>query len=171
MTHTHHINRATKLKTYIEHTPTAIKQRQALKLWRRTIELAIEALKPKQKDVAKLIDIQTAVCKAFEVSTTDFYSKSRKRQVVMARQAYCLLAFKAGFTYDAMAVHIGQEHSNALFSVRKALIWIETKDVGFMRGWLRIGNKPEPFKCKACKQITVEWANGVCEKCELNSFK
>jgi chromosomal replication initiation ATPase DnaA len=136
--HTHHIHRATQLKTYIEQTPTAIKQRQALKLWRRTIELAIEALKPKQPDASKLIKIQTAVCKAFEVQAEAFYSKSRKREIVMARQAYCLLAFKAGFTYDAMAAHLGQEHSNALASVRVAQGLIEIGDVGFLRGFERM---------------------------------
>jgi hypothetical protein len=167
MPHTHHIHRAARLKTYIERNPDKAKQRQALRLWQRCIELATEALKPQRPDITKLIDIQTAVCKAFEVEAAAFHSKSRKREVVMARQAYCLLAKKAGFTFDAMAGHIGQGHSNALASVKVAQGLIEIGDVGFLRGWLRIGNKPEPFKCKVCNQITLEWANGVCEKCDF----
>ncbi len=59
------------------------------------------------------------VCRACEVSEANLLSRSRRREVVIARQMICYELRRRGYTYSAIGEVVGRDHATAIYSEKK----------------------------------------------------
>ncbi len=90
------------------------------------------------------IDLNTILKKtasAFGVTVEAMRSKTRKRNVVFARHAYCYFSrTRTKETFSTIGSYIVRDHATALFSVRVAKNLIETKHKEFLPYFKQLEN-------------------------------
>lgn len=107
--------------------------------------------------------IEAIICDVLAISATTVRSKSRKREVVVARQ---LVAFYAkeccGMTYKLIGLKLGgRDHTTMMHSVKHIADLLDTGDALVTNDVKRINNKLSEFFALATPAPT----NGTANKC------
>lgn len=99
-----------------------------------------------------LDDILSVVAGAFNLQVSDIKQKSRKREFVIARAAFCMIAHKKfGVSSTIVGNHVGLEHSSVLSACNK---YYEYRDF-----WKIIPKEVDEMFCPTPAQRTEKKKN------------
>lgn len=84
--------------------------------------------KRKFLDFESIEDLKSRVCKVFRISIEQFDSKSRKTDIVKARQLVMVMLVVDGYTTTAIGRILSKDHSTVVYAKRSIINLIDSKD-------------------------------------------
>lgn len=119
-----------------------------------------------------LIDL---CCDATKISKDQFFSRERKRHIIVARQIFCYHASQTmKIRYTDLGRFLSQDHSTVIYAKDSAIDRIWTKDETFMPQFNQVTNIL--FNDYKCDTITLQFTSeseraGFLEVCEKYGWK